>query len=84
MLSRELNSKEVDSILLSIISFPSFEVDDPDLITRKTIVLKLQGTYGFRQVLRDGWVNVAIQPVYVYLFHEVPEITQKNYLDLST
>ncbi|ODN06538.1 putative phosphorylase b kinase regulatory subunit alpha [Orchesella cincta] len=45
MLPRESNSKEVDSSLLSIISFPAFAVDDPDLIrlTRKTIVQKLHG-----------------------------------------
>ncbi|UYV60706.1 PHKA2 [Cordylochernes scorpioides] len=44
MLPRESNSKEVDAALLSIISFPAFAVQDPDLIrhTRDTIVEKLQ------------------------------------------
>ena len=32
MLPRESNSKEVDAALLSIIGFPAFAVDDPELI----------------------------------------------------
>ncbi|XP_013790763.1 probable phosphorylase b kinase regulatory subunit alpha, partial [Limulus polyphemus] len=44
MLPRESNSKEVDAALLSIISFPAFAVEDPELIqqTRETIEEKLQ------------------------------------------
>ncbi|XP_076064896.1 putative phosphorylase b kinase regulatory subunit alpha isoform X4 [Oratosquilla oratoria] len=57
MLPRESNSKEVDSSLLSVISFPAFAVDDPDLIkmTRSTIQDKLQGRYGCKRFLRDGY-----------------------------
>ncbi|XP_074651762.1 putative phosphorylase b kinase regulatory subunit alpha isoform X3 [Tubulanus polymorphus] len=57
MLPRESSSKEVDSALLSIISFPAFAVDDEGLIelTRKTIVEKLQGRYGCCRFLRDGY-----------------------------
>lgn len=57
MLPRESNSKEVDGGLLSIISFPAFAVDDPDLIklTRNTILSKLQGHYGYKRFLRDGY-----------------------------
>ena len=57
MLPRESNSKEVDSSLLSVISFPAFAVDDPELIqiTRDTIKQKLQGKYGFKRFLRDGY-----------------------------
>lgn len=56
MLPRESNSKELDSSLLSVISFPAFSVDDPQLIqlTRNEIVSKLMGTYGCKRFLRDG------------------------------
>lgn len=57
MLPRESSSKEVDSGLLSVIGFPAFAVDDPDLIklTRNTIISKLGGTYGLKRFLRDGY-----------------------------
>jgi hypothetical protein len=56
MLPRESSSKELDSGLLSIISFPAFAVDNPQLIqlTRAAIVSKLQGRYGCKRFLRDG------------------------------
>ncbi|CAL8105071.1 unnamed protein product [Orchesella dallaii] len=68
MLPRESNSKEVDSSLLSIISFPAFAVDDPDLIrlTRNTIVQKLHGTYGFKRFLRDGYKTAKEDPTRLY------------------
>ena len=57
MLPRESNSKELDSGLLSIIGFPAFAVDDPQLIesTRNAIVSRLQGRYGCKRFLRDGY-----------------------------
>ncbi|XP_011157489.1 probable phosphorylase b kinase regulatory subunit alpha isoform X1 [Solenopsis invicta] len=57
MLPRESNSKELDSSLLSIISFPAFAVDEPNLIleTREAITKKLQGRYGCKRFLRDGY-----------------------------
>lgn len=57
MLPRESSSKEIDSGLLSVISFPAFAVDDPQLITltRNTIIDKLQGRYGCKRFLRDGY-----------------------------
>lgn len=57
MLPRESNSKELDSGILSIIGFPAFAVDDPALIeqTRSAIVKRLQGRYGFKRFLRDGY-----------------------------
>lgn len=56
MLPRESNSKELDSSLLSVISFPAFSVDDPQLIhlTRDAIVSNLMGKYGCKRFLRDG------------------------------
>lgn len=57
MLPRESSSKEIDSGLLSVISFPAFAVDDPALIafTRDTILDKLRGRYGCKRFLRDGY-----------------------------
>ncbi|XP_024889881.1 probable phosphorylase b kinase regulatory subunit alpha isoform X1 [Temnothorax curvispinosus] len=57
MLPRESNSKELDSGLLSIISFPAFAVDEINLIneTREAIIKKLQGRYGCKRFLRDGY-----------------------------
>lgn len=57
MLPRESNSKELDSSLLSIIGFPAFAVDDPQLIqvTHDAIVTRLQGRYGCKRFLRDGY-----------------------------
>ncbi|KAL1444580.1 hypothetical protein MTO96_029758 [Rhipicephalus appendiculatus] len=57
MLPRESSSKEVDAALLSTISFPAFAVTDVELIelTRNTIVDKLNGQYGMKRFLRDGY-----------------------------
>lgn len=57
MLPRESSSKEIDGGLLSVIGFPAFAVDDPALInfTRDTIIGKLQGRYGCKRFLRDGY-----------------------------
>ncbi|XP_071036313.1 probable phosphorylase b kinase regulatory subunit alpha isoform X1 [Parasteatoda tepidariorum] len=57
MLPRESNSKEVDAALLSVIGFPAFAVENPELIklTRDTIEEKLRGKYGCRRFLRDGY-----------------------------
>ncbi|KAF5285007.1 hypothetical protein FQR65_LT02319 [Abscondita terminalis] len=68
MLPRESSSKELDSGLLSIISFPAFAVDDPMLIqlTRDTIVGKLQGRYGCKRFLRDGYKTPKEDPRRLY------------------
>ncbi|KAL7669236.1 hypothetical protein ACOME3_009901 [Neoechinorhynchus agilis] len=57
LLPRESTSKETDAALLSIIGFPAFAVDDMDLIekTRSVILSKLQGNFGLRRFLRDGY-----------------------------
>ncbi|KAI9366911.1 glycosyl hydrolases family 15-domain-containing protein [Zopfochytrium polystomum] len=59
-LPRESNSKEVDSAVLSVISFPAFAVSDPQLVqrTKDEIVKKLRGNYGFKRFLRDGHQTV--------------------------
>ncbi|KAI9144684.1 glycosyl hydrolases family 15-domain-containing protein [Paraphysoderma sedebokerense] len=60
-LPRESNSKEVDAALLSVIGFPAFAVQDPDLIqrTRDEIVTKLGGKYGCKRFLRDGHQTIV-------------------------
>nr|XP_037870704.1 probable phosphorylase b kinase regulatory subunit alpha isoform X2 [Bombyx mori] len=68
MLPRESNSKELDSGLLSIISYPAFAVDDPQLIakTRDAIITKLQGKYGCKRFLRDGHKTPREDPNRLY------------------
>ncbi|KAI4477065.1 hypothetical protein M0804_013066 [Polistes exclamans] len=68
MLPRESNSKELDSGLLSIISFPAFAVDEPNLIqlTREAITSKLQGRYGCKRFLRDGYRTPKEDPNRLY------------------
>lgn len=68
MLPRESNSKELDSGLLSIIGFPAFAVDDPNLIqiTRDTVVTKLQGKFGCKRFLRDGYKTPREDPSRLY------------------
>lgn len=56
LLPKESRSKEVDSALLSIISFPAFAVNDEKLArkTRQEIISKLAGEYGCKRFLLDG------------------------------
>lgn len=64
MLPRESNSKETDSALLSIISYPAFALDDMNLInlTRNEILNKLQGRYGCCRFIRDGYKTAKEDP----------------------
>uniref|UniRef100_A0A3Q2Z8L8 Phosphorylase b kinase regulatory subunit n=1 Tax=Hippocampus comes TaxID=109280 RepID=A0A3Q2Z8L8_HIPCM len=57
MLPRASTSKEIDAGLLSVISFPSFAVEDAELvaITKSEIIGKLQGRYGCCRFIRDGY-----------------------------
>ncbi|CDW54470.1 phosphorylase b kinase regulatory [Trichuris trichiura] len=68
LLPRESYSKETDAGLLSIISYPAFAVGDPAQIstTRVTIVDKLQGKYGCRRFLRDGYRTPREDPNRLY------------------
>ncbi|XP_059616317.1 probable phosphorylase b kinase regulatory subunit alpha isoform X3 [Phlebotomus argentipes] len=68
MLPRESNSKELDSGLLSIIGFPAFAVDDPQLIasTREAILTKCLGKYGCKRFLRDGYRTPKEDPHRLY------------------
>ncbi|KAK7863565.1 hypothetical protein R5R35_014068 [Gryllus longicercus] len=68
MLPRESSSKELDSGLLSVISFPAFAVDDPQLIhqTRHAIITRLRGRYGCKRFLRDGYRTPKEDPNRLY------------------
>ncbi len=56
LLPRESASKETDAALLSVIGFPAFAIEDPQLVkrTREKIVNQLGGRYGCKRFLRDG------------------------------
>ncbi|XP_077486077.1 putative phosphorylase b kinase regulatory subunit alpha [Amblyomma americanum] len=68
MLPRESSSKEVDASLISIIGFPAFAVTKPETIqkTREAIVAKLQGQYGCKRFLRDGYKTVCEEKTRLY------------------
>jgi len=68
MLPRESLSKEVDAALLSVIGYPAFAVEDPELITltRDEILKKLRGRYGCRRFLRDGHRTAKEDPTRLY------------------
>ncbi|AWP01332.1 putative phosphorylase b kinase regulatory subunit alpha liver [Scophthalmus maximus] len=57
MLPRASTSKEIDAGLLSVISYPAFAVEDPELvaITKSEIISKLQGRFGCCRFIRDGY-----------------------------
>ncbi|XP_068159923.1 probable phosphorylase b kinase regulatory subunit alpha isoform X8 [Drosophila tropicalis] len=68
MLPRESNSKELDSGLLCVIGFPAFAVDDAQLIhnTKDAILCRLQGKYGCKRFLRDGYRTPKEDPSRLY------------------
>ncbi|XP_017852501.1 probable phosphorylase b kinase regulatory subunit alpha isoform X3 [Drosophila busckii] len=68
MLPRESNSKELDSGLLCVIGFPAFAVDDAQLIhnTKDAILSRLQGKYGCKRFLRDGYRTPKEDPTRLY------------------
>ncbi|XP_017025300.1 probable phosphorylase b kinase regulatory subunit alpha isoform X3 [Drosophila kikkawai] len=68
MLPRESNSKELDSGLLCVIGFPAFAVDDAQLIhnTKDAILSRLQGKYGCKRFLRDGYRTPKEDPSRLY------------------
>ncbi|KAI0989578.1 hypothetical protein GJ496_009720 [Pomphorhynchus laevis] len=57
VLPRESTSKETDAALLPIITFPAFAVDDISIVekTKQDILSKLEGNYGIRRFMRDGY-----------------------------
>jgi phosphorylase kinase alpha/beta subunit len=60
LLPRESGSKETDSALLSIISYPAFAIENQEIVqqTKQKIIEKLQGKYGCKRFLKDGHQTV--------------------------
>ncbi|MBD0268729.1 MAG: glycoside hydrolase family 15 protein [Cyanobacteria bacterium Co-bin8] len=81
LLPRESGSKEVDSALLSMIGFPAFAVDSPELTerTRLKIIDKLQGQYGCKRFLRDG--HQTISEDITRLHYEREELQQFEHIE---
>ncbi|PAA90067.1 hypothetical protein BOX15_Mlig008714g1, partial [Macrostomum lignano] len=68
MLPRESCSKETDAGLLAVIGYPAFAVDREELVasTRNCIDSMLQGRYGYRRFLRDGYRTAVEDPNRLY------------------
>ncbi|XP_071951330.1 phosphorylase b kinase regulatory subunit alpha, skeletal muscle isoform-like isoform X2 [Antedon mediterranea] len=68
MLPKESSSKEIDAGLLSVIGFPAFSCDDESLVnvTRDQIIDKLDGQYGCKRFLRDGYKTPKEDPNRLY------------------
>ncbi|XP_041051167.1 phosphorylase b kinase regulatory subunit alpha, liver isoform isoform X4 [Carcharodon carcharias] len=68
MLPRASTSKEIDAGLLSVISYPAFAVENIELVelTKQEIITKLQGRYGCRRFLRDGYKTPKEDPTRLY------------------
>ncbi|XP_069749478.1 phosphorylase b kinase regulatory subunit alpha, skeletal muscle isoform-like isoform X2 [Narcine bancroftii] len=68
MLPRASPSKEIDAGLLSVISYPAFAVEDIELVelTKQEVIIKLQGRYGCRRFLRDGYKTPIEDPSRLY------------------
>ncbi|UYV62296.1 PHKB [Cordylochernes scorpioides] len=64
LLPRESYSKNTDASLLPTISFPCFATHDEVLYsrTKEKLIRKLQGNYGFKRFLRDGFGTVIEDP----------------------
>uniref|UniRef100_A0A1I8FTY5 Phosphorylase b kinase regulatory subunit n=1 Tax=Macrostomum lignano TaxID=282301 RepID=A0A1I8FTY5_9PLAT len=61
-------SKETDAGLLAVIGYPAFAVDREELVasTRNCIDSMLQGRYGYRRFLRDGYRTAVEDPNRLY------------------
>lgn len=81
LLPRESISKEVDSAVLSVIGYPAFAVEDPDLLkkTEQHICEKLEGKYGCKRFLLDGH-QVVIEDSH-RMYYEAHEL--KQFMDIE-
>lgn len=61
LLPRESASKEADSACLSVVGYPAWAVEDPQLVQRtcERIRRLLGGAYGYKRFLRDGHQTVV-------------------------
>lgn len=81
LLPRESASKEVDSACLSVIGYPAWAVDDPDLVerTRAKIRSELGGAHGYKRFRRDGH-QCVIEDV-TRLHYEREELAQFEHIE---
>jgi phosphorylase kinase alpha/beta subunit len=81
MLPRESASKEVDSACLSVIGYPAWAVDDPQLVerTRAKIRAQLGGAYGYKRFRRDGHQTVVED--HTRLHYEPEELAQFEHIE---
>jgi len=61
LLPRESASKEADSACLTVVGYPAWAVEDPQLVQRtcERIRRELGGAYGYKRFLRDGHQTVV-------------------------
>ncbi|MCP9805251.1 phosphorylase kinase [Cyanobium sp. T1B-Tous] len=81
LLPRESASKEVDSACLSVIGYPAWAVEDPQLRqrTRDKIRTELGGTYGYKRFRRDGHQTVVED--HTRLHYEREELAEFEHLE---
>lgn len=82
LLPRESVSKEVDAALLSIIGYPAFSVEEPEIIslTNQKVLDKLSGEYGCKRFLLDGHQSVLED--HSRFYYENDEL--KNFKDIES
>ncbi|MFO8238864.1 MAG: glycoside hydrolase family 15 protein [Prochlorococcaceae cyanobacterium] len=81
LLPRESASKEVDAACLSVIGYPAWAVEDPQLAerTRSRIRRDLSGGYGYKRFRRDGHQTVAED--HTRLHYEREELAQFEHIE---
>ncbi len=81
LLPRESASKEVDAACLSVIGYPAWAVDDPQLAerTRAKIRAQLGGGYGYKRFRRDGHQTVVED--HTRLHYEREELAQFEHIE---
>jgi phosphorylase kinase alpha/beta subunit len=81
LLPRESASKEVDSACLSVIGYPAWAVDDPELAerTRSKIRSDLGGAYGYKRFRRDG--HQCVNEDVTRLHYEREELAQFEHIE---
>jgi len=81
LLPRESASKEVDAACLSVIGYPAWAVEDPQLAerTRAKIRAQLGGGYGYKRFRRDGHQTVVED--HTRLHYEREELAQFEHIE---
>ncbi|MEB3261726.1 MAG: glycoside hydrolase family 15 protein [Cyanobacteriota bacterium] len=81
LLPRESASKEVDAACLSVIGYPAWGVENPELVerTRSKIRAELGGAYGYKRFRRDGHQTVVED--HTRLHYEREELAQFEHIE---